>query len=162
MSEASGEVYSLLIPLAEARLLLPRACVAEVIGYQNPTPMENAPSWYRGLVNWNARPVPLVSFEGACGLSIPAPSGRARIVVFHALGGRLDGGYLAIVSQGFPQLVRVSSAVVRPDHSRTFSERAPVLCQVRMLNEAPLVPDLERLEIMIAEETNVRMEPELG
>ena len=36
-----------------------------------------------------------------------------------------------------------------------FPERAPVLCQVRMVNETPLVPDLERLEEMIADETRV-------
>ncbi len=60
-----------------------------------------------------------------------------------------------MLSQGFPQLVRVSSDVVRPDGSRVFAERAPILCQVRMINEAPLIPDLERLEAMIAEETSV-------
>jgi chemosensory pili system protein ChpC len=75
--------------------------------------------------------------------------------VFHCLGTRLDGGNFAVVSQGFPQLVRVSSDVVRPDNSRVFPERAPVICQVRMVNETPLVPDLERLEEMIAEETRV-------
>jgi hypothetical protein len=30
----------------------------------------------------------------------------------------------------------------------------PVLCQVRMINETPLVPDLERLEQLIGEETS--------
>jgi hypothetical protein len=30
-----------------------------------------------------------------------------------------------------------------------------VICQVRMVNETPLVPDLERLEEMIADETRV-------
>jgi hypothetical protein len=50
--------------------------------------------------------------------------------------------------------VRVSSDVVRPDNSKVFAERTPVICQVRMLNEAPLVPDIERLEVMIAEETH--------
>ena len=44
MSERIAEVYSLLIPLADARLLVPRACVAEVIGYQVPAPMDNAPA----------------------------------------------------------------------------------------------------------------------
>jgi hypothetical protein len=29
----------------------------------------------------------------------------------------------------------------------------PVLCQVRMINETPLIPDLERLEEIIAQET---------
>lgn len=153
MSERIAEVYSLLIPLAEARIIVPRACVAEVIGYQAPAPLEGVPHWYLGLVNWNARPVPLVSFEGACGLPMPAASSRSRIVVFHALLGRLEAGYVAIVSQGFPQLVRVGNDVVRPDNSRSFSERVPVLCQVRMLNETPWVPDLERLEMMVAEET---------
>ncbi|HEX4023861.1 MAG TPA: chemotaxis protein CheW [Steroidobacteraceae bacterium] len=161
MTERIAEVYSLLIPLADARMLVPRACVAEVIGYQVPAPMEGAPPWYLGLVNWNARSLPLVSFEGACGLPIPPASARSRIVVFHALAGRLEAGYVAIVSQGFPQLVRVSSDVVRPDSSHSFPERSPVLCQVRMLNEVPLVPDLERLEAMVAEETSVTPEREL-
>ena len=93
---------------------------------------------------------------------IPLTNNRSRIVVFHALGGRAESGYLAIVSQGFPQLVRVSNDVVRPDNSRSFPERMPVLCQVRMLNETPLVPDLERLEAMIAEETSFMPERDAG
>jgi chemosensory pili system protein ChpC len=74
-------------------------------------------------------------------------------VIFHCMGDKLEGGYFGLVSQGFPQLVRVSSDVVRPDNSKVFAERTPVICQVRMLNETPLVPDIERLEEMIAEET---------
>jgi chemosensory pili system protein ChpC len=162
MTERIAEVYSLLIPLADSRLLVPRACVAEVIGYQMPSPMEGAPTWYLGLVNWNARSVPLVSFEGACGQMIPPASGRSRIVVFHALAGRAESSFIGIVSQGFPQLVRVSNDVVRPDNSRSFPDRMPVLCQVRMLNETPLLPDLERLESMIADETSVMPERDTG
>jgi len=155
MTERVLEIYSLLVPLAEGRLIVPRACVAEVVGFQMPSEMTGAPPWYIGTVPWSGKAVPLVSFEGACGQPIPVPSGRTRVVVFHCLGTRLDGGNFAIVSQGFPQLVRVSSDVVRPDNSRVFPERAPVICQVRMVNETPLVPDLERLEEMIAEETRV-------
>jgi chemosensory pili system protein ChpC len=155
MSERVQEIYSLLIPLVEGRLIVPRACVAEVVGFQVPSEMTGAPPWYIGTVPWNGKAVPLVSFEGACGQNIPPASGRTRVVVFHCLGTKLDGGNFAVVSQGFPQLVRVSSDVVRPDNSRVFAERAPVICQVRMVNETPLVPDLERLEEMIAEETRV-------
>jgi chemosensory pili system protein ChpC len=162
MTERIGEVYSLLIPLVESRLLIPRACVAEVIGYQIPAPMENAPPWYLGVVNWNARSVPLVSFEGTIGQPIPPATARSRVVVFHSLAGRVDSGYIGVVSQGFPQLVRVSNDVVRPDHSRSFAERMPVLCQVRMSNETPLIPDLERLEAMIADETSVMPERDAG
>jgi chemosensory pili system protein ChpC len=155
MTERVNEIYSLLVPLSEGRLIIPRACVAEVIGFQTPSEMTGAPPWYIGTVPWNGRAVPLVSFEGCCGQMIPQASGRTRIVILHALGPRVEGGNFALVSQGFPQLVRVSSDVVRPDNSRVFGERVPVICQIRMVNETPLVPDLERLEEMIADETSI-------
>jgi len=34
LSNLSEELYSLLVPLVGERLLVPRACVAEVIGYR--------------------------------------------------------------------------------------------------------------------------------
>ena len=155
MSELRDELYSLLVPLAGERLIVPRACVAEVVGFQAPSEMTGAPPWYIGTIPWNGRQVPLISFEGACGQNIPPASGRSRIVVFHCMGSRVESGYFGLISQGFPQLVRVSSDVVRPDNSRVFPEQAPIVCQVRMVNETPMVPDLERLEEMIADETRI-------
>jgi chemosensory pili system protein ChpC len=155
VSELREELYSLLVPLVGERLLVPRACVAEVIGYQTPADMTNAPPWYAGLVTWGGHSVPVVAFEGALGAALPTISGRTRIVVFHAPGGKIQSGYFGMLTQGFPQLVRVNADVIRPDPSRSFAERSPVLCQVRMVNETPLIPDLQRLEEMIAEETSV-------
>ena len=63
------------------------------------------------------------------------------------------GGHFAVLTQGFPQLVRVSPDVVAFDDSQSFSERVPVIGQVRMVNEYPLIPDFERLEEMIEDET---------
>jgi chemosensory pili system protein ChpC len=153
VSDLRDELYSLLVPLAGERLIVPRACVAEVIGYQTPSEMTNAPPWYAGLVSWSGRSVPVISFEGAFGQALPAVSSRTRIVIFHAMGGGLACGYFGMLTQGFPQLVRINADVVRPDPSRGFPEQSPVICQVRMVNETPLIPDLQRLEQMIAEET---------
>jgi hypothetical protein len=86
---------------------------------------------------------------------MPAVSPRSRLVIMHALGERIDAGVYALVSQGFPQLVRVSADVIRPDAGYAVPESDPVLCRVRMLNEAPWIPDLERIEVMIADETSV-------
>ena len=155
MSDLRDELYSLLVPLSGERLIVPRACVAEVIGYQPPAQMTNAPPWYAGLVVWGGRSVPVVSFEGTLGQPLPIVSTRTRIVIFHAAAGLLPGGCFGMMTQGFPQLVRVNADVIRPDPSRSFAERVPVICQVRMVNETPLIPDLPRLEQMIAEETSV-------
>jgi chemosensory pili system protein ChpC len=149
---ASEEIYCLLVPIADERLLLPRSCITEVINYQAPTPMEGAPPWYLGTVAWGGRRVPIVSFEALCGRALPRTSGRTRIVVMQGITGQ-NGGHFAVLTQGFPQLVRLSPDVIHVDDSRTFPERAPVVAQVRMINELPLIPDFERLEEMIADET---------
>ena len=155
MAERLLEVYCVLVPLAEGRLLMPRSCVAEVVAYSTPSEMPNAPPWYLGSINWSGRSVPLVSFEGLCGLPLPTASGRSRVVVLHCLGSALEGGYFALVAQGFPQVVRVTTDIVRPDNSRAIPDRWPALCQVRMMSETPLVPDIERLETLVAQETRV-------
>ncbi len=146
------ELYCLLVPLADDRLILPRSCVTEVINYQAPTPMEGAPSWYLGTIAWGGRRVPLVSFEATCGKALPRTSGRTRIVVMQGVSGQ-TGGHFAVLTQGFPQLVRLTREVVQPDPTRSFGENMPVIGQVTMVNETPLIPDFERLEAMIAEET---------
>ena len=146
------ELYSLLIPLAQERLIVPRACVAEVITWQTPEKMEGTPPWYLGTIQWSGRPVPVISFEATCGQNFPPPGTRTRIVIFVALSSHVAVGYFGLLTQGFPQLVRVNPDVVKSDPSRHF-ERGPILCQVRMLNESPLIPDFEVLEQMISEET---------
>jgi chemosensory pili system protein ChpC len=151
----SEEFYGLLVPLADERLIVPRGCVAEVVAWQEPTPMSGAPPWYVGTVSWGGRAVPAISFEGTLGRAIPRPGGRTRIVIVHCLGGRLQSGTFGILTQGFPQLVRLNPDLVKPDPTRSFADRSPVLCSVRMVNEAPLIPDLEYLERMIADETSV-------
>jgi chemosensory pili system protein ChpC len=149
----SHELYSLLIPLAQDRLIVPRACVAEVVTWQTPEKVEGVPPWYLGTISWSGRPVPVISFEAACGQAVPTPGTRTRIVIFVGLSSQVTGGYFGVITQGFPQLVRVNNDVVKSDPSRTFPERGPILCQVRMLNESPLIPDFEHLEQMISEES---------
>ena len=60
---SSHELYALLVPLTEERLIVPRACVAEVVTWQQPDKMEGAPAWYLGTISWNGRAVPVISFS---------------------------------------------------------------------------------------------------
>ena len=67
---------------------------------------------------------------------------------------RAAGGHFAVLTQGFPQLVRLSAGRGARRTTRAASASAArSICQVRMVNEYPLMPDFERLEQMIAEET---------
>lgn len=153
MSAEAEELYSLLVPLADDRLIVPRACVAEVVRYTSPTELPGSESWLLGSINWNGRELPVVSFEGTLGKEIPATTGRTRVVVFYSSTGAMKAGHFGVITQGFPQLVRVNREVLKLEAKDGWPETAPVLCQVKMINEYPLVPHLEKLEELIIHET---------
>jgi len=153
MSAAAEELYSLLVPLTDDRLIVPRTCVAEVVRYSKPDLEEGSHKWMLGTLNWNGRQLPVVSYEGVLGKDIPVATGRTRIVVFLAITGQLKAGYFGVLTQGFPQLVRVNRDVLKLDATDGWPKDAPVLCRVKMINEYPLIPDLEKLELMLARES---------
>lgn len=146
---AIEEIYCQLIPLRQLRLIVPRTTVAEVIRYASPEPLAGAPGWLRGLVSWNALRVPVLSFEALCGREPGQPGGRTRVAIFNAISGKLDSGYYGILTEGFPQLVRVNREVIRLDERQAWPAEGPVVCQIRMINEYPLIPDLERIEALL-------------
>lgn len=153
MSEVS-ELYSLLIPLRAERMLVPRVCVAEVTAFAEPEPPagDAGADWFLGTVTWNGRRIPVVSLDASDQATLDGrKAARRRIVVFHALGNALRGGHYGVVTQGFPQLVRVNRDVVDYDTESELPAERPFLCRLRMIHEFPLVPDLDRLEQMLAE-----------
>ena len=145
------EVYSLLIPFAGGKMILPRVSITEVTGFLRPKAVRGAPEWLLGLINWQGQEIPLVSFEGLCGRKVPERANRTRIAVAHAIGEQLNPPLFAVLTQGYPYLVRVNSAVLSTDPENDFSEDAPVLNRVRMANERPYVPDLEAIEAKLLE-----------
>lgn len=150
-----NELYSLLIPLRGERLLVPRMCVAEVIAFADTEPSQDseAPDWLLGTVEWNGRRLPVVSFDTGVDGESATPgrkAARSRIVVFHAIGDRPWLRHYGVLTQGFPQLVRVNRDVIGVDPQDTVPEDQPILCRVRMIHEFPLIPDLEQLEERLA------------
>ncbi len=142
------ELYSLLIPLREERLIIPRSCVAEVVRY-TPTDAATADSWLCDTIGWRERDVPVVSYETLLGLQPPAAGGRTRVVIFNPLSGAAECPPYGVLAQGFPQMVRVNSEVVQLDQDYRAAEAAPVICRINMLSEHALIPDLEMLETCI-------------
>lgn len=149
----ADDFYGLLIPLAGDRLIVPRASVAEVLTWQQPEPIDGAPPWLLGSIQWNGRTTPVISVEAMTGHATPAVGGRTRIAVLVGIAGQLTSGYYGVVTQGFPQLVRANADIVKREEEQSFPDHGPIICRVRMLNESPLIPDLEHIENLISQET---------
>jgi chemosensory pili system protein ChpC len=152
-SQEQKELYALLIPLKGERLLVPRMCVAEVIAFADTVRdrRDEHPDWFLGSIDWNGQRLPVVSFDDPQLEERRSKRGRARVVVFHAITQELKGGYYGVLTQGFPQLVRVNPDVLGVDTEQPLPPRQPVLCRARMIHEYPLIPDVERIEQLIAE-----------
>ena len=69
--------------------------------------------------------------------------------IFNAVSGKLDTGYYGVLTEGFPQLVRVNREVMKLDDRQIWPTDGPVVCQIRMINEYPLIPDLQQVEELL-------------
>jgi len=153
MNNNSSELYCLLVQLVSARLIIPRSCVAAVISYQTPVELAGTPDWHLGVIAWNGRQVPVVSFEACCGEAVAPVSSRSRLVILYAAAHGIESGHLALLAQEFPPLLRASPELLRTDNTQPIDEQGLLICQLRLLDEAPWVPDLPRLEALVASAT---------
>lgn len=133
---------TLLLPLAERQLIVPDVAVAELIGYRPGVPTGSLAAWDLGDITWRGRPLPLVSFEAACGQ--PLPSGeRVRIAVMHGIGPRLP--FFGLLLQGIPRIFKADSQLSYIDVPLASLELAAVLAG----NDVARVPDLDTLAEVI-------------
>ncbi|HQY49033.1 MAG TPA: chemotaxis protein CheW, partial [Thermomonas sp.] len=61
MSDIAHIIRGVLIQVAQARLLLPNATIAEVLSFAPPEPVADAPDWLLGRIRWRGWQLPLVS-----------------------------------------------------------------------------------------------------
>ncbi len=157
--QSNDEIYSLLIPLNDERIILPRASVAEVIRYAEPEAAPaGSPDWLLGDVVWHGKSIPLISFESLCGNPASEGGSRSRIIVVYMLNPRGDLVTYGLLAEGFPQIVRVNRDVLLQDLAYQPDPSQPVLCRIRMINETALIPDLPRVEAAVADRETVSSE----
>ena len=96
-------VHALEVPTDNLPLLLPSACMAEVVALPALTRVPQAPPWLLGVIGWRLRPVPVISYDMLLGGEWHTPGARARIVVLYPLPGRQAWEFVGILSVSEPQ-----------------------------------------------------------
>jgi chemosensory pili system protein ChpC len=138
-------VHCLLLPLHMDLALLPNAAVAEVIPYSEPEPLEDAPDWLTGYINWRERRVPLVMFEAASDGTVGRIHKGCRIAVLNTLNGSSELPYIAIVMQGLPSLQIVRANTIQYA-DRSTTQRQSIKAYVNLNGTAAILPDIDDLE----------------
>lgn len=145
-------IRGVLIQVAQARLLLPNATIAEVLSFATPEPVENAPAWLLGRIRWRGWQLPLLSFSRFAGLAEEQGGLGSKVIVLKALGGDARRPYFALLTQGFPRLVTVTEAALATLDADGEALLPPgVLARVRLNEDEAMVPDLEVLEDTLRE-----------
>jgi chemosensory pili system protein ChpC len=146
---SNDEIRGVLVQSGEERLLLPNATIAEVLSRAPVVPIEGAPAWLAGRIDWHGWQVPLVAFAQMTGLALGTSQAQNKIVVLKALGGNPDLPYYALLTPSFPRLVSVPRDGLLADATE---EELPVGVQVRVLlgDEVAILPDLQAVEQQIS------------
>ena len=150
MSDSTNIIRGVLIQVAEARLLLPNATIAEVLSYADPEPVADAPDWLLGRMRWRGWQLPLVSFSRFSGIAEDRGGLGSKVIVLKALGGDAKHPFFALLTQGFPRLVTVTEGSLVSD-SDDAGVPEGVLARVRLNEDDALLPDLAAIEEKIAE-----------
>lgn len=145
-----NDVRGVLIQIAGSQLLLPNAATVEVMSYADPEPIEHAPDWLLGQIRWRGWRLPLVSFARIAGTHTEGAAIGTKMIVIKALGGDPKLPYFALVAQGFPRLVTISSdnLITDSEHLETLPDG--IRLRVMFNEDVALVPDLDAAERMIA------------
>ena len=150
MAYNSDEIRGVMIQVGDERLLLPNATVAEVLAKVPVEPVEDAPDWLPGRIDWHGWQVPLVKFASLAGLQEDAAGRGNRVIVLKALGGDEALPSFGLLTASFPQLVSVPRDSLLADASE---EDLPRGIQMRVLlgEQSAMLPDLELVERMVGQ-----------
>ena len=149
MAYNSDEIRGVMIQVGDDRLLLPNATVAEVLAKVPVEPVEDAPDWLPGRIDWHGWQVP-VKFATLAGLQEDAAGRGNRVIVLKALGGDEALPYFGLLTASFPQLVSVPRDSLLADASEDDLPRG-IQMRVLLGEQSAMLPDLELVERMVGQ-----------
>lgn len=141
---AMPELNCTIAPMQEESLLLPTNVIAEVIDYTRPAPVNGAPEWFLGQIEWANRQVPVFSFAALITGNPPAGvTGKTRIMIVKSLSDSARMPYLGILINDIPRLTTVQ--MDQMEHTSDDRISLGVYCHVTVQGQPAVIPDLDRL-----------------
>jgi chemosensory pili system protein ChpC len=145
--EEAAEISCVILPLGSSQLVVPAACVAEVLPWRRPTTLAGAPRWCAGALDWHGAVIPVVDHEAlvAGDAAVEPAAGRCLAVINRT---RPDSArpFYALVVHGIPRLVLVAQMDLSAEQA---SEGPGELLRIHVGTEQLVIPDLALLEMRV-------------
>lgn len=138
------DLATLLLPLAELILIVPSLCVAEIMRLRELKPIDPAPPWLYGMLQWRQFRVPVISFEAMNGEDAPDFGSGSRIVLLSTVDDPRDLPYLGVMTRGVPHLLRITPEDLGPGPQGDAGPAA--LQRVTVFGQQAAIPDLDYIQ----------------
>ncbi len=149
MNAVVESVRTLWVPLEEVNLLVPNVAIAEVINYQPLDLIHDGPDWLLGCLRWREQELPVISVERLCGFNLPQGERGSRISVINSTIPGSDLSFYAIVTAGIPRLFSADDDALGGSMLGERELPDTVVDCVKIGNEEALLPDLEKIQVMV-------------
>ena len=146
-AEALKEVRSLVLPLQGLQLVLPDSVILQIIGSSEIIPIADAPSWMLGVITWQKRTIPVLSFEKAANYQYEQEQ-DPRILVLKSLNNIEKMPFYAITLTGIPHPIRLNAENVSVVENASNTS-ALILNEALVEGEPISIPNVEALEEML-------------
>ncbi len=144
---SNQEIKSLLLPLQQHPLLLPMACLAEVIDYIQPESIQEDNHWYLGNIDWRGVTVPLMAFERINEQQFTSHSITTRIAILKKTLTNTRYSFYGLIIQGVPQPLTLGKQDILPSNEVT----GPAERRQAIINGLPaIIPNLASVEHKLA------------
>jgi len=146
------EIHCMLIPVDPETLLLPTSTMAEVIDFTEPAPMEAAPGWLLGQVEWESRQVPVFSFSDLInGTDIGTIPSKSKIMILKSLSNSARVPYLGLLLGDLPKpvVIKESNLLETGDEKKSLG----VYSRITVDEQDAIIPDLDRLTHLVTHAT---------
>ncbi len=142
------ELACVIIPLADAHLLLPNVSVAEILPWRRVKPMRDAPPWCLGLLGWRGESLPVIQFETLNGARADVAGGRGRCLLVMNRARHAKGrAFYALAAAGLPRIVHLTDDDVQNQAVRLGPAE---VASLKVGTETAVVPNLSFIEEQIA------------
>jgi len=141
--EVGLDLSCLLLPLGSLSLLVPSACVVEVLPWRRVRAIPDMPTWLLGVTGWRGDSIPVLRFEPLNGAVDAFPARGSCVAVMNRCQSSTGQPFYGIATDSLPRMVQVSPEDV--DAQQTHAGIAE-MAVAKMGNEQVRVPNLGYIE----------------